>query len=89
VAEKVGVQYEGLSYTTEVAKVPGQGQERDRREDLLEAYDILGVSPDDPPNLISDIYKKKAGYYHPDKGGDVDKFKRLQNAYDLIVSSRG
>ena len=89
VAEKVGVQYEGLSYTTEVATVPGQIQERDRKETLLDAYDILGTSPDDPVELVKEVYKKKAGYYHPDKGGDPEKFRRLQEAYELIMSSKG
>jgi DnaJ-domain-containing protein 1 len=90
-AEKVGVQYENLSYSTDVAKVPGQEQatERDRKENLIDAYDILGAAPDDPVDLVKDLYKKKAGYYHPDKGGDPDKFKRLQEAYDLIMASRG
>jgi integrase len=56
---------------------------------LLDAYGVLGASPDDPTALIKDLYRKKAGYYHPDKpGGDAEKFKRLQDAYDLIMQSR-
>ena len=88
-AEKVGVQYEGLSFTTELAKVPREKQEKGSREDLMDAYDALGASPDDPTDLVKNIYQKKATYYHPDKGGDVEKFKRLQNAYDTIMRSRG
>ena len=92
IGEKTGIQYEGLSFTTAVARAPGheQSQERERKEDLIEAYDVLGVSPDDPIELITDIYKKKSGYYHPDKqNGDVEKQTRLNTSYDLIMRSRG
>jgi len=27
-------------------------------------------------------------YYHPDKGGTDEKFKRLTKAYELIMKSR-
>ncbi len=87
IAEQSGVQYEGLSYTKEVATT---STETGRREQLLDAYDILGVSPDDPTNLIKSVYRKKVEYYHPDKqGGDADKFKRVTAAYELIIKTRG
>jgi hypothetical protein len=90
IAEKKGVQYQGLSYTKEVvAKAPNE-VERERKEVILDAYDILGGGPDDPIELIKDLYRKKSVYYHPDKaGGDAEKFKRLTRAYELILSSRG
>jgi DnaJ-domain-containing protein 1 len=91
ISEKVGIQYQGLSYTTEVTKSTKatSDNERDHKEDILDAYDILGASPDDPIELIKDIYRRKCMYYHPDKGGDQERFKRLQNAYELIMLSRG
>ena len=62
----------------------------DRNQDLLEAYDFLGVKVDDPIEMVDDIYKKKANFYHPDKqGGSAEKFKRLTAAYELIKKSRG
>lgn len=90
-SEKVGIQYQGLSYTTEVTSSAkaSSTNERDRKEDLLDSYDILGASPDDPLELIKDIYRKKVLYYHPDKGGDPERFKRLQKAYEVIMESRG
>ena len=46
--EKVGIQYEGLSFTTDVATVAGETQERDRKETLLDAYDVLERVPTIP-----------------------------------------
>jgi len=86
IAEQHGVQYTGLTFTKEVATA---GTEQARKQDLLDAYDILGVSPDDPVDLIKDVYRKKSMYYHPDKGGDPERFKRLTQAYELILESRG
>ena len=82
------MRYEGLSFSKEVAT--SAGTERDRNQDLLEAYDFLGVKVDDPIEMVDDIYKKKANFYHPDKqGGSAEKFKRLTAAYELIKKSRG
>ena len=86
IAEQHGVQYQGLTFTKELATT---SPEISRKESLLDAYDILGVSPDDPPDLIKSVYQKKSMFYHPDKGGDPEKFKRLTKAYDLICGSRG
>ncbi|KKM94732.1 hypothetical protein LCGC14_1195440 [marine sediment metagenome] len=86
IAEQHGVQYEGLSHSTEVA-APDTASAR--RESILDAYDTLGAGPEDPLELIKDIYRRKSMYYHPDKGGDAEKFKRLTAAYELIMKSRG
>lgn len=86
IAEQHGVQYEGLTFTKDLISSSG---ETTRKESLLDAYDILGASPDDPQDLIKDIYRKKSNYYHPDKGGDADKFKRLNTAYEIVLKSRG
>lgn len=49
-------------------------------------YIVLGVSPDDPPELIDAVYKVKAKFYHPDnkETGDSAKFMRITEAYDKI-----
>lgn len=86
IAEQQGVQYEGLTYSKELATVTGEGA---RKENLLDSYDILGVSPDDDMELIKDIFRRKSMRYHPDKGGDAEKFKRLNTAYELVMKSRG
>lgn len=87
IAEQHGVQYQGLNYTTDIATT---NSEQSRRQDMMEAYDILGAGPDDPIDLIKDLYRKKSTYYHPDKpGGNAERFKRLTEAYELILKSRG
>jgi len=86
IAEQHGVQYQGLTFTKDIATTTGESA---RKENLLDSYDILGVSPDDPVELIRDVYRRKSMYYHPDKGGDAEKFKRLNQAYELIMKSRG
>ena len=85
IAEQNGVQYQGLTFTSDLATTG----EPSRKESLLDAYDTLGVSPDDPVELINDVYRRKSQYYHPDKGGDAEKFKRLNAAYELVMKSRG
>ena len=89
IAEQQGVQYQGLTFSREVAQAGIDEGERERKETLLDAYDILGVNPDDPLGMVGEIYRKKSTYYHPDKGGDPEKFKRLTAAYNLILESRG
>lgn len=86
IAEQHGVQYQGLTFTKEMAPTDTEAV---RKESILDAYDILGVSPDDPMDLIRSVYQRKSMFYHPDKGGDVSKFKRLQNAYELVCKARG
>ncbi len=87
-AEKFGVQYVALTSTKEVIAVNG-ASERERRLELLDAYDILGISPDDPTELIERTFRTKSMYYHPDKGGNPEKFKRLAAAYDLVMKAKG
>jgi curved DNA-binding protein CbpA len=50
---------------------------------LNEAYDLLGISDNDPLNLemLKTAYKKRAIMYHPDKGGDPIMFDALTKAY--------
>ena len=50
---------------------------------LNEAYDLLGLSDDEPLNLamLKAAYKKRAVVFHPDKGGDPEVFDSLTKAY--------
>jgi len=86
IAEQQGVSYAGLASTTELVRATPEMKAHD---DLMDAYGILGASPDDPDALIKDVYQKKVMFYHPDRGGDANKFKRLQNAYEVICKARG
>lgn len=84
-AEAQGVVYSGLTSTRELVRATPDFQ---RQETELDAYGVLGVSPDDPIDLIEDVYRRKAQYYHPDKGGEPEKFKRIQAAIDTIRGVR-
>lgn len=51
---------------------------------MNDPYIIVGVRKDDPPELIDAVYKVKVKFYHPDKGGDGEKFIKLKKAYEEI-----
>jgi hypothetical protein len=87
IAEQQGVSYAGLSSSTDLVST---SPEMKAKDDLIVAYGVLGAAPDDPNDLITDIYQKKAMFYHPDKTkGDDGKMKRLNEAYETICKDRG
>src|SRR3989338_3219457 len=47
-------------------------------------YEILGVSKNSGRDEIKRAYKKLALQYHPDKGGDAEKFKEISEAYAVL-----
>lgn len=47
-------------------------------------YQVLGVSPSASEKEIKDAYRKKARATHPDSGGDVKEFQKIQEAYDTL-----
>ena len=47
-------------------------------------YEILGVAKNASPDEIKRAYRKLAQQYHPDKGGDPEKFKQISEAYQVL-----
>ena len=47
-------------------------------------YDALEVPSDADDATIKKAYRKLALKHHPDKGGDVEKFKLVSQAYDVL-----
>lgn len=47
-------------------------------------YDILGLSENASENDIKKAYRKIAMKEHPDKGGDPEKFKKVNEAYTVL-----
>lgn len=47
-------------------------------------YDILGVAKSASQDEIKAAFRKKAHEHHPDKGGDAEKFKEYNEAYQVL-----
>lgn len=50
----------------------------------MNPYAILELQPDCTPDEIHSAYRRLAKQYHPDKGGDPEKFRQLKEAYDVL-----
>ncbi|CAB9521155.1 protein DnaJ [Seminavis robusta] len=51
-------------------------------------YDVLGVSKRCSEKDLKKAYRKCCLKEHPDKGGNEDKFKEIQKAYDVLSDSQ-
>jgi molecular chaperone DnaJ len=47
-------------------------------------YDLLGISKTASEEEIKRAFHKKAHEYHPDKGGDAEMFKKINEAYQVL-----
>ncbi len=47
-------------------------------------YDVLGLTQNATADDIKKAYRKLAREHHPDKGGDPEKFKKVQEAYEVL-----
>ncbi len=47
-------------------------------------YDVLGVKKDASADEIKKAFRKLAVKYHPDAGGDEQKFKEISEAYETL-----
>ncbi len=59
------------------------------REDYEESCATLGVDPEASMEEVERIYRVKVQFAHPDKGGEAERFKRIQRAYDYILKVKG
>ena len=49
-------------------------------------YDVLGVDPSATLKDIKRAFRKKAMKHHPDRGGDEEEFKKINEAYEILSS---
>lgn len=47
-------------------------------------YRMLGISPSSTWDEIERAYKRKAKIHHPDRGGDEDMMRALNEAYNRL-----
>jgi DnaJ family protein A protein 2 len=52
---------------------------------MSDFYSRLGVSKDASPDEIRRAYRDLARQHHPDKGGDAEKFKSIQEAAEVLT----
>lgn len=50
-------------------------------------YDVLGVQKNASEDEIKKAFRKLAVKYHPDNGGDENKFKEISEAYETLSNS--
>ena len=50
----------------------------------MDYYSILGVAKNADENTIRKAYKKQSMQHHPDRGGDEEKFKQINEAYSTL-----
>src|SRR5210317_1152812 len=53
----------------------------------MDPYTVLGVEQSASDRDIKSAFRKLAVKYHPDRGGDENKFKEINEAYDKIKTS--
>ena len=53
----------------------------------MDYYESLGVNRNASAKEIKSAFRKKAAEHHPDKGGDPNQFKQINEAYQTLSDS--
>lgn len=51
-------------------------------------YSVLGLAADADTAVVKAAYRTLAKKHHPDQGGDLDDFKRVEAAYNAIIQGK-
>jgi len=54
----------------------------------MDYYNTLGVQKNASQDDIKKAYRKLASKHHPDRGGDANEFKKVQEAYETLSDSQ-
>jgi hypothetical protein len=52
-------------------------------------YEVLGIHPDADDIVVQAAYQALVKEHHPDTGGDAERFKEIQEAYETIQNADG
>ena len=52
-------------------------------------YTILGIKNSAGQDAIKAAYRKRVLQTHPNKGGDAEEFRRVQEAYERLTNKNG
>jgi len=52
--------------------------------EMVNAYELLGVSVSASAEEIRTAYRRRASLHHPDKGGRTEHFLALRKAFDIL-----
>ena len=63
-------------------------KKRERERKLREHYDILQVDPDCDREEIESAFWRRAKEVHPNNGGSVEEFRRLEDAYGAVTETK-
>lgn len=55
---------------------------------MVNPYEVLGVAVGASESEVKKAYRRLARLNHPDIGGDEEKFKKINEAYDLISKGK-
>lgn len=50
----------------------------------MNPYEVLGITRGASPEEVQKAFRKKAMEHHPDRGGDVEVFKKVTEAYAML-----
>lgn len=67
--------------------MPGGMRGASSPPDTMEYYNLLGISREADDKEIKKAFRKKAMKEHPDRGGDAEKFKKISEAYEVLIDS--
>lgn len=62
-------------------EIRGDGGSNISPQDMDMCYKILGLSPNSSWGEIEQAYRQKARVHHPDRGGDEDAMRVLNDVY--------
>ena len=59
-------------------------ERKNKQMEKKDLYAILGIQKGASKDAIKKAYRKKVKKYHPDKGGDENIFRDIQEAYEVL-----